>query len=285
MQNQVEIIFRGDKFLSLQARKRYREALLRFVAWAAEHSKLPDLVYLDARIVRQYVRWMLERGLSPRTIKTDVSALRHVHNFLCLAGKAQWRGQLPEPAELGVPGYELVPDRRWSAEQKEALVERAVAAGEERIADMIALAWELGLRLHEVVRLLRAQVEPHAVRGGVLAVKGKGGKWRSIPLTAGAVAILEKWRRRTPRGQRLFVREWETAGRVIKKVEDFIREHRTEPDPGYSELTFHGLRYSFAQREDARMEGEGVPERRRRKVISERLGHNREVITRTYVRW
>jgi len=283
--DQVHRVFREDRFLSLQARDRYRKALMRFVRWAVQNSEIADLWDLNPDHVRGYVAWMLKRGRKARTIKTDVSALKHVHHYLTLAGLARWRGELPDPAEMGVPPFQPVPDRRWRQEQMEYLLQRCLEAGEERYADMIRLAWELGLRIHEVVRLLRAQCEPHALRAGTLTVVGKGGKRREVPLTPAAMEILAKWRERTPRGGRLFVREGETAGQVIKGLQDFIRDNRPEPDPGYSPLTFHGLRYSYAQREDRRLEAEGTPTGERRREISRRLGHNRPQITKTYVRW
>lgn len=285
LREQVERNFRGDPFLSIKARTRYREACLRFVQWAAEATDLADIWQLQPAHVEGYVQQMLSRGRKPRTIRTDVSALKHLHNILALAGKARWEGELPDPSHLHVPAAEEVPDRSWTEPEMHLLVQRSLAAGQERYADMIRLAWELGLRIHEVARLLRAQCEHHALQDGTLKVVGKGGKKRAVPLTPAALAILERYRRRTKRGRRLFVQEGETAGQVIKTVQDFIRKHRPDPEPGYSPLTFHGLRYSYAQREDRRLAEAGQTRRQRQKEVSRRLGHNRPQITKTYVRY
>ena len=98
------------------------------------------------------------------------------------------------------------------------LINLAVARGQEWIADVLTLQKELGLRVHEAIRLYRMDAE-RALTSGKLRVKGKGGKVRqTIELTPAAEAALRRAVRRVKRGARLFVPENQGAHIIIKKA-------------------------------------------------------------------
>ncbi len=61
-----------------------------------------------------------------------------------------------------------------------------------------------GLRIHECFRLDTAAAE-NALRAGVLTVKGKGGKIRSVPINESIRIVLKKMLAATPRSHKLFV--------------------------------------------------------------------------------
>ena len=284
LREQVYKVFREERFLSLTARQRYLAGCLRFVDVLAERTHLQKLRNLGPWHVEVYVQACREKGLKPATIKTDLAAIQFLHDMLRLSGKTRWGRRLPTASELGVEPRVKVPNRAWTPRQLGELVLRLAAAGERQAADMLVLGWELGLRLHEVLRLDRAQAEPHSLERGYLAIKGKGGKVRKVPLTGRAVKILERSRRGVPRGEKLFVRPGETTAQAMKRLQRLIEKHRPDPLPGQSPLTFHGLRYTYAQRWHRRLRAAGMPVRLYRHAISVLLGHNREDITDLYTR-
>lgn len=55
---------------------------------------------------------------------------------------------------------------------------------------MLVLGWQLGRRLHEMLRLDRAQAEAHSLKRGYLVTKGKGVRVRKVPVTERAVKSL-----------------------------------------------------------------------------------------------
>lgn len=284
LREQVEKVFREERFLSRTARARYREACLRFADVVGERTHLQKLRNMLPWHLEVYVQACLEKGLNPATIRTDLTAIRFLHDMLRLSGKTRWRHRLPTASELGVAPRVRVPDRAWKPRQLGEVVLRLAAAGERQAADMLVLGWELGLRLHEVLRLDRAQAEPHSLKRGYLVIKGKGGRIRKVPLTERAVKILERSRRGVPRGEKLFVRPGQTTAQVMKRLQRLIEKYRPDPEPGQSPLTFHGLRYTYAQRWHRRLRAAGMPVRLYRYAVSVLLGHSREDITDLYTR-
>lgn len=284
LREQVLKIFRHDRILSLTARARYREACLRFADVMGERTHLHKLRNMLPWHLKVYVQACLEKGLKPATIRTDLTAIRFMHDMLRLSGKTRWGRRLPTASELGVGPRVKVPDRAWTRQQLGELVLRLAAAGERQAADILVLGWELGLRLHEVLRLDRAQAEPHSLKRGYLTIKGKGGRVRKVPLTVQAVKILERNRRGVPRGEKLFVRPGQTTAQVMKRLQRLIEKHRPYPKPGQSPLTFHGLRYTYAQRWHRRLRAAGMPVRLYRYAVSVLLGHSREDVTDLYTR-
>lgn len=284
LRQQVIAAFRYDRQLSQTARARYRAACLRFADVLAERTSLEKLTNLMPWHLEIYVQACTERGLRPATIRTDLAAIQYLHDLLRLRGKARWRHRLPTPTQLGVPSRKRVKNRAWTRAQLELLQARLQAENEDRLAAALLLAWELGLRLHEVLRLGRAQAEPHALRRGTLTIKGKGGRIRSVPLTRRARQVLEQLRHGLPRGQKLFVRPGETTAEVMSRLQRLVLRLRPEPEPWQAPLTFHGLRYTFAQRWNRRLRAIGLPLRLRRYTVSVLLGHSREDISDLYTR-
>lgn len=183
-------------------------------------------------------------------------------------------------SKLGVPKREPLGDRAWTQSEYEMLINLAVARGQEWIADVLTLQKELGLRVHEAIRLYRMDAE-RALTSGKLRVKGKGGKVRqTIELTPAAEAALRRAVRRVKRGARLFVPENQGAHIIIKKVQDFIRENR--PQKEGEQLTTHGLRYCYAQRRMDELKDQGIPKDQAEMKVAQEMGHNRQRVTRGY---
>jgi integrase len=160
-----------------------------------------------------------------------------------------------------------------------AMVKAAEREGEEEVADVLILGRELGKRIHEVVRLDRADGE-RALKENEIRIKGKGGLIRRVPLTPAARTALSRAKNRVPRGAKLFVPSGQKAHQIIKKIQDFIRWHR---EPGSSQLTFHGLRYTDAQEHYQECLAAGKSKDEAEKQTARRLGHRRPRVTRTYV--
>lgn len=157
----------------------------------------------------------------------------------------------------------------------------AVESDNVWIKDVLTLQLELGLRIHEVIRLDTVAVE-RAMRDNHLAVKGKGGKERiTITLTLAARQALENARARVKRGAKLFVPAEVQAHQVIKIVQDFIRDNRFLRTG--EQLTSHGLRYSYAQQRMDALLTDGVCKQDAEQQVAVEIGHNRPRVTRGYL--
>ncbi|MGQ5710803.1 tyrosine-type recombinase/integrase [Desulforudis sp. DRI-14] len=248
--------------------------MLRFLSFVASEFKLQNIRNISNKHIAAYVAYLKEKGRGPNYIRTELAAIRFYHD------QTPSRHRLTQDNEaLGVDPRPKGRDRSWNDEDFVAMVKVAESRNEEWIADVLILARELGLRIHEVVRLYRADAE-RALAEGRLRVTGKGGLVRWVPLTPAARAALIRAKHRVPRGAKLFVPADRKAHQVTKKIQDFIRQNC---QPRQVALTCHGLRYTDAQEHYAECLTSGMSKEDAEKDTAARLGHRRARVTRTYV--
>ncbi|MEW6276852.1 MAG: hypothetical protein AB1556_17300 [Bacillota bacterium] len=161
------------------------------------------------------------------------------------------------------------------------MVKVAQLKGKDWLVDVLTLARELDLRIHEVIRLCTADAE-HALKKGELRVKGKDGLVRRVPLTPLAKDTLKRTMERRPRGASLFVPQEKKAHQIIKKAQYFIWKHRM-PRPGRPQLTLHGARYTYAQKQYRGCLNAEKTRDEAEKYTALHLGHRCRRVTRTYV--
>lgn len=284
--NQVNKTARHNRQGSFKTKDRYYDAVERFTRHLADHYNLQKMNNASGKHLASYVQEMQSKGLSASTIKTDLAAIRFYHDKF-----EKTRYILPNNKELkerfGINLERRVfggVDRKWSHMEYQSMVTHAKNLGREDIAHVMQLAREQGLRLHEAVRLDRAAAE-QALRENMLTVKGKGGLVRSIPLREEGRAVLQEAIKNVERGQKLFVPEEKRAHEVMKSIQSFVENHREKfaEEDRVSNMTFHGLRHSFAREEyEARIK-QGIGEERARLEVAELLGHGREDVTRIYL--
>lgn len=272
---QLDRIHRHSRQGSIQTRRRYYSAMKRFLRFVADEFKLQKIANISDKHLRAYVNYLKAQGHKSSYIVTELAAIRYYHDQVVAR-----RRLTSDNAKLGVEPRERPGDRAWTDEDLAELIAAAFRAGKPWIADVLTLGRELGLRVHEVIRLDSADAE-RALRGGTLRVKGKGGLVRYVSLTEEAAAALSRAQQRVPRGAKLFVPPDRKAHQVIKVVQDFIRRHR---EPRAVQLTFHGLRYTDAQEHyrECLVAGKTVEEAEME--TARRLGHRRRRVTRWYVR-
>ncbi|MDI6630914.1 MAG: phage integrase N-terminal SAM-like domain-containing protein [Thermoanaerobacteraceae bacterium] len=187
---QLDRIHRHTRQGSILTRRRYYEAMRRFLRFVAFEFKLQNMANISNKHLAAYVAYLKEERRGPNYICTELAAIRFYHDQI------EGRYRLTRDNEaLGVDPRPKSRDRSWNEEEVAAIVEAALNAGKTWIADIIILAYELGLRIHEVIRLWRADAE-RALREGELKVKGKGGLVRSVPLTPVAAEALERAKER-----------------------------------------------------------------------------------------
>ncbi len=278
LKNQVEKLHRHARQGSIGTRREYRKCMLRFVNWLDDTYKLQNLRNLSNKHLAEYANYMLGKGNSAGYVIKNLSAVRYYHNQLSNPRYALET----DNARLGVPTRVPPGDRAWSEEEYNCVCEAAINSGNNWIADVLVLQHELGLRVHEAVRLYTNDVE-RALAAGHLIVKGKGGKVRqTIELTLSAEQALHRAADRVERGARLFVPTGGKAHLVIKQVQDFIRDHRPEREG--EQLTSHGLRYCYAQKRMEELVAVGVAKGKSELQVAREMGHNRQRVTRGYTR-
>ncbi|GEN35926.1 tyrosine-type recombinase/integrase [Aneurinibacillus danicus] len=283
---QLNKLARHNRSLSFKSRDRYYKAVERFIRFLADNYQLQKLSNMSGRHVVTYIQYMQSKGLSASTIKTDVGAIRFFHDLMDTT-----RHPLPTNEELQEHYYITLEkrkfggvDRVWSQKEFTGMIDYARTLKRHDIAHIAVLGREQGLRIHEAVRLDRAEAEK-SLRTNLLTIKGKTGLIRHVPLRESARTVLAEVIQAVERGQKLFVPADKKAHQVIESVQRFIINHRDKFSEAGRDapLTFHGLRHSFAREEYRKRIESGMNAHKARLEVSELLGHRRDDVTRIYL--
>ena len=278
---QLDKLARHNRQESYKTRQRYYEAMQRFCRYLAEEYRLQKLANISGKHLTSFVCYLQERGRAASTVKVELSAIRFWHDQL-----SSPKYRLPANNELTV-GLERRRiggvDRRWTPEQFTAFTSACREEGREDYAAIATLTFYVGLRIHEVCRLDTAAVEAWE-RSGLLTVKGKGGRVRSVPVTAAAAKqALRERKAAVRRGHKLFVPDDVATDAYIYDFQAFLRAHRPDQGGNPYPLTHHGMRHSYADRQYQEAIDGGASEYRAKKEVSHLLGHGRADVTEIYL--
>lgn len=280
---QLDKLARHNRQESYKTRQRYYEAMQRFCRFLAEEYRLQKLTNISGKHLVDYVRHLQENGKAASTIKTELAAIRFWHDQISnTKHKLPSNADLADQAPLERRKLQGI-DRHWTLEQFSAFVAVCRETGRTDYADIATLTFYVGLRIHEVCRLDTAAVEAWE-RSGLLTVKGKGGRIRSVPVTAAAAKqALRDRRAAVQRGHKLFVPDDVATDAYIHAFQAFLREHRPDQGANPRPLTHHGLRHSYAVRQYRAAVDSGASEYRTKLDVSHLLGHGRADVTNVYL--
>jgi len=139
----------------------------------------------DAATLIGYLASLSAQGMAARTAARRLSTLRQFHQFLAREGV-----RTDDPTELlDAPRLPRLLPRPLSEPEVVALIEAAATlpAGRGPVAAAaIELLYCSGLRASELVGLPVTALRPGAAEAPLIAVRGKGGKERLVPVSARA---------------------------------------------------------------------------------------------------
>ncbi len=168
---QLDKVARHNRQGSLRTKKRYYEAMQRFCKFLSEQFRLQKLANISGKHLTAYVLHMQEQEKSASTIKTDLAAIRFLHDQM-----EQTKYHLPANAELAV---ELERrrfggvDRTWSVREFDLFLATCMADSHEDFTAVACLTWYAGLRVSQLL----GHERPDVTRGYLASVKdGADGK-------------------------------------------------------------------------------------------------------------
>ncbi len=223
----------------------YRRDLQRLAEWAVAHGAASPEA-LTASHLREFVYHLKDLGLSPASIRREISAIRTWYRFL-----------MTEGVVTADPSERLETPRKWRT-LPEVLtpteVETLLSAIplEEPLAfrdrAMLELAYGAGLRVGEWITLKMSDL---LLDEGVVRVFGKGGKERLVPVggkAIGAVALyLRELRPRLERGKGTGVLFLNARGAPLSRMGAWKILRKYVQRAGLTKpVTPHTLRHSFA---------------------------------------
>lgn len=240
-----------DNFLSVEkgssprTREAYHRDIERLAAYATMRGAASPAA-LTSKVLRDFVYHLKDLGLSPASIRRNVSAARTYFRFL-----------LGEGILVKDPSDRLEMPKRWRALPEVltiAEVEKLLASPslDEPMAfrdrAMFELAYGAGLRVSEWITL---PVRDVSLEEGLVRVLGKGSKERLVPIgrrAIGAVAIyLRELRPKLDRGSGEGILFLNARGTPLSRMGAWkILRHHVDQAGLTKHITPHTLRHSFA---------------------------------------
>jgi integrase/recombinase XerD len=234
-----------EQGLSPRTQEAYQRDLARFAQFA-EAKGAPAPLDVTARLLREYVYHLKDLGLSPASIRRNVSAVRSYFRFLIGDGIV-----VRDPSErLETPKrWRTLPDVLTVDEVKKLLASPTLDDPLVfRDRALLELAYGAGLRVSEWISL---GVRDLLLDEGLVRVFGKGSKERLVPIgrsAIGAAAIyLRELRPRLEKGEGKGVLFLNARGRPLSRMGAWkiLRGH-VERAGIAKHVSPHTLRHSFA---------------------------------------
>lgn len=304
--NQLEAKFRHARSGSYGTRARYKQSCVKFADFINEKFKMQNLRNLQDKHIVAYIQHRQAQGISPKTIKSDLGAIRYLHDMIDNA-KYELADNATLAKDYGV-FLDKTPavkgDRSWTKQEYEGMLAKLddlsrqtghLGATASDMKCILPICRTMGLRITEAVAMKRSQAE-QALRTGVYQVKGeaKNGLHRAVPLSDEARAVLAVKTAQIERGGLLFVREGEKVHQAVGRCEKLLERHREGVTTAEgreqrmyegksNELTFHGLRYGYVQDRVAQEMAKGFNFEQAATFVTKEIGHSRVEIVKVYM--
>jgi integrase/recombinase XerD len=270
-----KIFLQLEKNLSANTIEAYVHDISRYQHYIAMQQIRDDLKGSTLQDLQNFVLWLSELGITPRTQARNISALKSFFSFLCYTGVIKNNpSSLLEAPKLG---------RKLPVVLSVAEIDRIVSAIDlskpegHRNKAIIETLYGCGLRVSELVNL---KISDLYFNEGFIKVKGKGSKERLIPIGSTAIREIgyyfEKQRDHqvidSKAGNILFLNR---RGRMITRVMIFTIVKDLAKKAGIKKtISPHTFRHSFATH---LIEG-GADLR----AVQEMLGHESIITTEIY---
>lgn len=272
-----------------------------FHAWLRDHYGIKRLDHIRREHVEAYGQHLAELVQAGQIkASTAQNLVSSVNTVMRIASRGEWQSVSPTKA-CTIPSRSTVREHPTPTPIE---AQAAIAAIKDPVGRAIAgLQYALGLRAKEATLLNARQAYAQAMRTGRITIgqakRGhvgsgtKGGRVRTIPVSAQGLRALREAARVQPKGSRSMIPREQSlkafANGTLRSVRNTLRAHGMRP---------HDLRAAYAaQRYEAltgrrapcngggkaSVPGQGLSDREAREVIAEELGHGRASVLSAYI--
>jgi integrase/recombinase XerC len=237
-----------ERRVSPHTLRAYGDDLARFLGFMHEHLggavDARALAGLSTADIRAFLTTRRAQGLGPRGVQRALAAIRGFFRYLAREGIAD----NPAPRAIKSPRVARTLPRPLSEQDADRAITEAGAHDVEwlgaRDVALLTLLYGMGLRISEALSLKRGDVP----LGKALAITGKGGKSRVIPVLPAVREALDAYAKQIPftgdRNAALFLsrRNKPMSAREAQALMQSLRGRLGLPE----RATPHALRHSFA---------------------------------------
>lgn len=304
---QIAKIFSDTREGGYKTRARYQEACERFSGFLAKEFRLQKFENIKEKHITKYVDHMKAERKSPSTIKTDLSGIRFAHQ------RSGAKFSLPDNSKLNLEQRSIGKiDKAWTSSEIKMAKDYAKITGREDVYHAINLSSNIGYRI-EGVTIATVRYLENSLKYGELYIKEKGGLERYVPITRenqmnAIKEVLAYARNQGKTGHEKVLVSNVKGGvqRQIKSIQNWIgnnQKHfrddslrgkqKTEEFKKIAEkngfklrssnISFHGLRYHYAQTRFEELRKQGNNDNMAKKITAENMGHHRPDVTNIYL--
>lgn len=298
----------------------YIQGMKALTTYLANETKITKLKNYKNSDIIEFEKTLLNNNYSLGTIKPYMSGIQTFHGGFLESGGTKNKIQDAKTIneKLGAPQRQSgVLDRAWSDREYIEMLNKAKKDGRLDVYYGLKLADQFGIRIQTIGRLTLKQINK-ALKEGYLRVKEKGGKLRNIPIENNEMkqTLLDlqiigktenlKVKDHIFRDSNTLSENKKTQGenshdKTVKAVQNYIGNSRADIQDTdrkniseyasnkekriveKTELSFHGLRYRYAQRQMDKFLKLGYPYNKALGLVSQLMGHNRIKISRVYL--
>lgn len=298
----------------------YIRGVKSFVTYLANNTKITKLKNYKNSDVINFESQLIDNNYSVNTIKPYMSGIQSFHSGFLKNGGTKNKIQDAETihGKCELPKRQNgVLDRAWTDREYEEFLKKAKEDGRNDVYYGFKMGDEFGIRIQTIGRLTLKQVNK-ALKDGYLRVKEKGGKWRNIPIEDDKMkqTLLDlqiiakneglKVEDHIFRDSEFFSENKKIQGdnshdKTVKAIQNYIGNNRGEIQDcdrkniseyassrekriiEKSELSFHGLRYRYGQRQMDKFLKLGYTYGQALGMTAHLMGHERGQISRIYL--
>jgi site-specific recombinase XerD len=239
-----EILGGFEEYLTRQGKlgsiKPYMNGINKFVKWFQERHGIMVFEVISPLDITDFREYLQQEGKSPSTINLAITSLRELYKWMIK------EGVVPDNPVDGIKFVSNNPlSPKWLTRSEQAALMRAVKAGKNlRDETMITMLLHTGLRVQELCNLDVDDVTINPRSGLAVVRKGKGGKYREVPLNVTVRKVLSRWLAEH-KGKPLFINRYNTrlsSTSVYIIIRDYAYDARIEQRIGP-----HTLRHTFCK--------------------------------------